>query len=124
MAESMEEAGRLLEVVEPQLIVVHVDGEEFSYEQFDLLLWANSVSQRPAPVLVMVNGYSTEQATILFRMGVEEYLCEAEHGDRLDSIVDGLIARAPAGRRSHEVHSEAAATAKPAFRLPVVSALA
>jgi DNA-binding NtrC family response regulator len=126
VAESMEEAGRLLEFVEPQLIVVHGDGEEFSYEQLDLLLWANSVRPRPAPVLVMVNGYSAEQATVLFQMGVDEYLCEAEHGDRLGSIVNTMIAWASAGRVKQEIRHEAAAAAsgKPAFRIPVASSLA
>jgi hypothetical protein len=97
VAESMEEAGSLLDVAEPRLIVVHDDGPEFSYEQLDHMLWANSVRPRPAPVLVVVNGYSAEQATILFQMGVDEYLCEVEHGDRLGPILSTLIAQPSAG---------------------------
>jgi hypothetical protein len=91
VAESMDEAGGLLDVAEPHLIILHDDEPEFSYEQLDRMLWANSVRSRPAPVLVVVNGYCAEQATVLFRMGIDEYVCEVEHGDRLGPIIASLL---------------------------------
>lgn len=126
VAESMEEAGRLLEVAQPQLIIVHEDGEAFSYEQLDALLWANSVQPRPAPVMVIVNGYSAEQATVLFQMGVDEYVCATEHGDRIGPILNTLIARSPAGRSPQGVRSPAPAPApaRSSFRLPLTASLA
>ena len=119
VAESLGEAGRLLEVAQPHLIMVHEDGDPFSYEQLDELLWANSVQPRPAPVMVVVNGYSAEQATVLFQMGVDEYVCAIEHGDRLGAIVNALIDRPGDGRTSQLVR--ASTLTPPVFRLPVVA---
>jgi len=121
LAESMEEAGNLLEVAQPRLIVVHDDGPEFSYEQLDRMLWANSVRARPAPVLVVVNGYSAEQATVLFRMGIDEYLCEVEHGDRLGAIISTLIARDSAGYSPQGVRTESGRMLYPS---PVITSIA
>ncbi len=116
VAESMGEAGRLLEVAKPHLIVIHEDGDALSYEQLDAMLWVNSVQPRPAPVMVVVNGYSAEQATVLFQMGVEEYVCAIEHGERLGAILNTLIDRRPVGRTTHLVR--AASLTSPVFRLP------
>jgi hypothetical protein len=117
VAESMGEAGRLLEVARPHLIVVHEEGDAFSYEQLDALLWVNSVQPRPAPVMVVVNGYSAEQATVLFQMGVDEYVCAIEHGDRIGAILSSLLDRKQVARTSQLVR--AATLTPPVFRLPV-----
>lgn len=121
VADSLAEAARLLEVAQPHLIVVHENGDAFSYEQLDALLWANSVQPRPAPVMVVVNGYSAEQATVLFQMGVDEYICATEHGDRLGAILNALIDRAGAVRTPQLVR--ATTYSAPMFRLPAAASL-
>ena len=123
VAESLEEAGRLLEVAKPQVIVVDGDGDAVSYEQLDALLWANSIQPRPAPVMVVVDGYSAEQATTLFQMGVDEYLCTIEHGDRIGSILDVLIARRRDRRAPQSARLTASGPGRAAFRMPVVASL-
>jgi hypothetical protein len=122
VADSMNEAGRLLEVARPQLIVVH-DDEAFSYEALDLLLWSNSVLARPAPVMVVADGYSTERAITLFQMGVDEYVCVIEHGDRMSSILSTLTARGPAAVRYPRGGTSTAAQ-RPEFRLPTAVSMA
>ena len=69
--------------------------------------------------MVVVNGYSAEQATVLFQMGVDEYVCAIEHGDRLGAIVNALIDRPGDGRTSQLVR--ASTLTPPVFRLPVVA---
>lgn len=100
VAESIKEAGDLLEIAQPQLIVIHDDGDGVSYRALDVLLWSNSVLPRPASVMVVVDGYSAEQATTMFQMGVDEYVCVTEHGDRMGSILKVLTTRSGAARRA------------------------
>jgi hypothetical protein len=69
--------------------------------------------------MVVVNGYSAEQATVLFQMGVDEYVCAIEHGERLGAILNALINRTAVARTTHLVR---AATLKPpVFRLPLAA---
>jgi DNA-binding NarL/FixJ family response regulator len=125
VAGSMEEAGRLLDVAEPELIIVHETSDEISYEQLDHLLWANSITPRPAPVMVVVNSYSAEQATTMFQMGVDEYICSTEHGDRMDSILNSLLPPAtPVRPAPQPVRAPAPMVARTAYRHPVAFSLA
>jgi len=119
VAESLREAARLLEVAKPHLIIVHEDGAGFSYGELDALLWANSVQPRPAPVMIVANGYSTEQATVLFQMGVDEYVCEIEHADRLGAILNCLLDRPAVGRSSRLIDATTLTSA--AYRSPAVA---
>ncbi len=107
VADSVEEAERLLAVAAPRMIVVHWNNEGLTYERLTSLLWANSTMPRPAPIVVVADDYSVEQATLLFQMGVDDYLCAAEHGDRMGAILNALVRTQPISRTAGRVACEA-----------------
>ncbi|MFI5456978.1 MAG: hypothetical protein ACHRXM_16150 [Isosphaerales bacterium] len=86
VAGSMDEASSLLETARPRLIVVHWTGDGASYGQLDRLLWSTSVLARRTPVLVIAERYRTDQATMMYRMGVSEYISRTHHLDQFARV--------------------------------------
>lgn len=98
VANSVEEASRLLDVAAPHLIVVQDGDEGPSPERLASLLWANSVLESPAVVVVVSDQYDAERATTLFQLGVDEHLALSEHGDRVEMVLTELAASRPTPR--------------------------
>jgi len=95
VAGTIGEACTLLEMARPRLVVVHCTGESARYEQLDQLLWATTVVARRIPVLVIADRYRTDQATMLFRMGVSEYISRTHHLDQIGQIFGAYLPQLP-----------------------------
>jgi len=95
VAGTIDEACTLLETARPRLVVVHCTGESARYEQLDQLLWTTTVQTRPIPVLVIADRYRTDQATMLFRMGVNEYISRTHHLDQLGKVFGAYLPPLP-----------------------------
>jgi DNA-binding NtrC family response regulator len=87
VAGTIDEACSLLKTIRPQLVVVHWAGDSKRYEQLDRLLWTTTVLARRVPVLVIAERYRTDQATMMYRLGVAEYISRTHHLDHLGPIV-------------------------------------
>lgn len=87
VAGSVDEACPLLKTARPRLIVVHLAGDSGGYGQLDRLLWATSVLSRPTPVVVIAERYRTDQATMMYRMGVSEYISRTHHLDQISDVL-------------------------------------
>jgi DNA-binding NarL/FixJ family response regulator len=96
VTESMEEACDLLHCAGARLIVIDWQADTVSYEQMDYLLWANTILRQPVPVLVVADGYQSDHALTLFRMGVDEYIGMSQDLYQLPTILSLLLARRPA----------------------------
>ena len=92
-AETIKEACEWLAIARARLIVMHWNHSESTYEEIDQLLWANTVLARPAPVLVLADQYQTNQALMLFRMGVTEYISRSHHLDDMGRVLRALLER-------------------------------
>jgi response regulator of citrate/malate metabolism len=86
VARTVAEACVLLAPVRPRLIVLHWTRESRRYEQLAQLLWATSVHMRKIPVLVIADRYRTDQATMMYRMGVSDYISRTHHIDQLGDV--------------------------------------
>jgi DNA-binding NtrC family response regulator len=86
IARTIDEACKLVKAVRPRLVVVHWTRDGGRYEQLDRLLWTTSVLARKIPVLVIAERYRTDQATLMFRMGVSEYISRTHHIDQLGQV--------------------------------------
>jgi hypothetical protein len=95
VAGTIGEACTLLEMARPRLVVVHGTGESARYDQLDQLLWATTVVARRIPVLVIADRYRTDQATMLFRMGVSEYISRTHHIDQLGPVLAAYLPQSP-----------------------------
>jgi hypothetical protein len=95
VARSIDEACSLLETVRPRLIVVHWTRDSARYEQLDRLLWTASVLTRRTPVLVIAERYRTDQATMMYRMGVSEYISCTHHLEQLGRVLRAYVPGAP-----------------------------
>jgi DNA-binding NarL/FixJ family response regulator len=91
VAPSVEEGCRLMKTARPRLIVVHLTGDSGRYEQLDRLLWANSVVSKPTPVVVIAERYRIDQATMMYRMGVSEYISRKHHLDQLADVLGAYL---------------------------------
>jgi DNA-binding NtrC family response regulator len=91
VARSMNEASALLAATRPRLIVVHWTGDRARYRQLDRLLWTTSVLARRTPVLVIAERYRIDQATMMYRMGVAEYISRTHHLDQLAQVFDAYL---------------------------------
>lgn len=91
VAPTVDEACSLLTTVRPRLIVVHWTRDCGRYEQLDRLLWTTTVQARTVPVLVITERYRTDQATMMFRMGVVDYISRTHHLDRLGSVLSAYV---------------------------------
>ena len=61
------------------------------YEQLDRLLWTTSVLITATPVLVIAERYRTDQATMMYRMGVSEYISRTHHLDQLGRVLSAYL---------------------------------
>jgi DNA-binding NtrC family response regulator len=86
VAGTTDEACSLLKTVRPQLVVLHWTGDTKRYEQLDRLLWTTTVLARRVPVLVIAERYRTDQATMMYRLGVAEYISRTHHLDHLGPV--------------------------------------
>ncbi len=91
VARSIDEACTLLETVRPRLIVVQWARDNARYEQLDRLLWTASVLTRRTPVLVIAERYRTDQATMMYRMGVSEYISRTHHLEQLGQVFGAYL---------------------------------
>jgi response regulator of citrate/malate metabolism len=91
VAGTVDEACELLHTVRPRLIVVHWTRNGGQYEQLDQLLWTSSVQARQIPVLVIAERYRTDQATMMYRMGVSEYISRTHHLDQLGCVFSAYL---------------------------------
>jgi DNA-binding NtrC family response regulator len=91
VAGTMNEASALLETNRPQVIIVHWNGDKARYGQLDRLLWTTSVLARRTPVLVVAERYRIDQATLMYRMGVSEYISRTHHLDQFARILDAYL---------------------------------
>src|SRR5271165_346436 len=87
VAETIDEACSLLKTARPRLIVVHWTGDSGRYEQLDRLLWTTTVQARRVPVVVIAERYRTYQATMMYRLGVSEYISRTHHLDRIGGVL-------------------------------------
>jgi len=83
---TIDEACVLSKTACPRLIVVHWTRDSGRYEQLDRLLWTTTAQARRIPVLVIAERYRTDQATMMYRMGVAEYISRTHHLDQLGSV--------------------------------------
>ena len=95
IASTIDEACSLLQTAHPRLIVVHWGRESGSYGQLDRLLWMTTVQTRRIPVLVIADRYRTDQATMMYRMGVSEYISRSHHLDQLGPVFSAYLPLAP-----------------------------
>jgi DNA-binding NarL/FixJ family response regulator len=91
VAATVDEASPLLKTARPRLIVVHLASDSGRYEQLDRLLWATSLLSRPTPIVVIAERYRTDQATMMYRMGVAEYVSRTHHLDQLEGVLGAYL---------------------------------
>ena len=96
VAGTIDEACSLLKTARPRLIVMHWARDNGNYEQLDRLLWTTTVVARRIPVLVIAERYRTDQATMMYRMGVSEYISRSHHLDQLGSVFSPYLPFVPA----------------------------
>jgi DNA-binding NtrC family response regulator len=95
VAGTIDEACSLLNTARPRLVVVHWARDSGKYEQLDRLLWTTTVQARRIPVLVIAERYRTDQATMMYRMGVSEYISRSHHLDQLGPVFSPYLPFAP-----------------------------
>jgi DNA-binding NtrC family response regulator len=91
VSSSMSDACSILKSVHPRLVVLHWTGESARYDQLDGLLWTTSVLARQTPVLVIAERYRIDQATMMYRMGVAEYISRTHHLEQLGQVFDAYL---------------------------------
>ena len=103
VAGTIDEACSLLKTARPRLVVVHWARDSGSYEQLDRLLWTTTVQARRIPVLVIAERYRTDQATMMYRMGVSEYISRSHHLDQLGPVFSPYLPFAPVAAEARGV---------------------
>jgi DNA-binding response OmpR family regulator len=87
VAETLPEAGQLLEYTNPDMVVVDWGGGATRTDGLELLLWKNSIQKRQIPIVIVSADYKVDEATLFFQLGVSEYLSQADHRDVLGRIL-------------------------------------
>lgn len=105
VADSVEEADRLLEFAKPRFIVVDWENARCPSECLAALLWKNSIQARPALVMIVANDYRVEEATELFQLGVDDYISASDHGDALATMLKAHKPRNAAAEQADPVSS-------------------
>lgn len=82
-----DEACSLLQTARFRLVVVHLEPDGVGYDEVDHILWVESILPRRVPVVVVAERYLVEQATMLYRMGVAEYVSRSHHLDQLGAVL-------------------------------------
>jgi DNA-binding NarL/FixJ family response regulator len=95
VASTIDEACSLLQSARPRLVVMHWGHDSGNYGQLDRLLWMTTVQARRIPVLVIADRYRTDQATMMYRMGVSEYISRSHHLDQLGPVFSAYLPLAP-----------------------------
>jgi len=95
VAGTIDEACSLLKSARPRLVVMHWARDSGTYEQLDRLLWTTTVQARRVPVLVIAERYRTDQATLMYRMGVSEYISRSHHLQQLGPVFSAYLPLAP-----------------------------
>ncbi|MDG3003130.1 hypothetical protein [Paludisphaera mucosa] len=112
VAESIAEAERLLAYAKPRLIVVDWKRSQCSSDDVAPLLWKNSTQARPASVMILAQDYQVEEATVLYQLGVDEYVSDSDHHDVLGSV---LSAHSPESSAIAGHHWRSSTTTSPAL---------
>ena len=86
VAGTIDEACSLLKTARPGSSSCTGRATAARYEQLDRLLWTTTVLARRIPVLVIAERYRTDQATMMYRMGVAEYISRTHHLDQLGQV--------------------------------------
>ena len=95
IARTIDEACSLVKTIRPRLVVVHWTRDGSRYEHLDRLLWTTSVLSRKVPVLVIAERYRIDQATMMFRMGVSEYISRTHHIEQLGQVFSAYLPPSP-----------------------------
>jgi DNA-binding response OmpR family regulator len=98
LARTIGEAGSLLAVVRPRLIVLHWSRHRHRYEDLNNLLWARTVLAHRVPIIVITDRYRLDEATKLYRMGVTEYISRTHHQNRFVPILQAHLRPVRASR--------------------------
>ncbi len=77
------EACSLLQCLRARLVVVHLEPERLGCDEVDHILWVASTLPWRVPLVVVAERFLVEQATMLYRMGVSDYLSRSHHLDQL-----------------------------------------
>jgi DNA-binding NtrC family response regulator len=110
VARTVDEACSLVKTIRPRVVVVDWKREGSRYEHLDRLLWTTSVLARKVPVLVIADRYRTDQATMMFRMGVAEYISRTHHLEQLGQVLAAYLPPVPAAANAQNHLSDAVAT--------------
>jgi DNA-binding NarL/FixJ family response regulator len=95
VADTIDEGCSLLQTARPRLVVMHWGRDSGNYAQLDRLLWMTTVQARRIPVLVIADRYRTDQATMMYRMGVSEYISRSHHLDQLGPVFSAYLPLEP-----------------------------
>ncbi len=124
VAATIDEACSLLPMAHPRLIVVHWTNHGRHLEDLNRLLWATTVLARQVPVLVIADRYRIDQATMLYRMGVREYISRTHHADQFGRILKSYLRHAPLSDPRPAASADEAAQAANAWSTTTRSATA
>jgi len=78
------------------LIVVQLD-DTMDVDGVARLLWLASTARPPIPVIVLSEIYDVDEALMLFRLGVTDYLSLSDHRDSVPRLVSAVARRSPLG---------------------------
>lgn len=102
VADSIQEGETLLECASPEVVVVDWRRESSGVEALATLLWKNSIQKRRASVMIVAADYDVAEATHLYRLGIDEYVSQADHRDVLGAVLSAHIpARLAAAAWNH-----------------------
>jgi len=74
------------------LVLLHLP-EGTADNEVAMLLWKVMMANRHVPVVVIDDSYHEERASILFRLGVADYLSRTDHLGSLPDVRDALAVR-------------------------------